>query len=171
MNIAGRADRNSKLVPEPYYAAVVFTKLLVILSRTLTNHEFVIGNWLYFEVVIEFGKPFDSLLGSFVDHCLKKLSCFAGTSENQSLPVFKQNRFRNKRLFIEISEVTVRNEPIQILESCLIAHENYLMIAFQLLYVYLAGLVVDLLKLFQSLVADQTADQLHVYLCEHESIV
>ena len=87
MNVTGSAYGNSQLVAQFNYLTVVLHQFFVIFSLAVTNHEFVVGNGLYLQIIVEFRYLLYVLLVTDIKQRLEKFACFTGTSEDKAFTV------------------------------------------------------------------------------------
>ena len=91
VDIAGGADWYPQLLAKCDDTAVVVTQFLVVTGDTLPDHELVIADRLYLQIIVELRQFLDTFLRLLVHHSPEKFAGFAGASEDKTLPVFLED--------------------------------------------------------------------------------
>ncbi len=133
MHVAGRHNRDMQLFTERDDLTVVIPQRLLILREPLADHEFVVGDGLDFEVIVEFGKIFKIGIILAVHQCREQLTCLTRRAEDQTVAVLLQHGLREKRMTVVVIQMPVGHQAVKILQSHLIAHQNDLVIGFEFL--------------------------------------
>ena len=107
VHVTGSADRNSQFIAQCKNFPVVFLQFFHIGRRAVSNHECVIAGRLDFQIIVEFRKVYQFLMGFVFHKSLEQLSGFTGAAENQTLPILHQYRFGNQRLSVKALNVAV----------------------------------------------------------------
>ncbi len=135
MYVARRHHRLMKLLAKLHNPLVERNQIFLRVNIPVPlrrNHKLIISNRLYLQIIIKlynFGNP---LIALPVKKCPEQLSRFAGASDNQSLSVLFNQRFRNQRTFIKIRQMRCRNQLVQINPARLIFGKNDNMIRVKL---------------------------------------
>ena len=112
MDVAGCDYRLFKLLAKPYHRFVKLSYLIFVLDYTLVDEEHVVGNRLYFKIIVIFRytkqlSPRPAELYSVV-----KLARLAGTAKEKPIAVLIKQRLWYKRLFIKIVKMRCRNKLV-----------------------------------------------------------
>ena len=91
VHVTGCTNRNSQFITQCNNFAVVFLQLFHIGSSTVSNHESIIPCRLDFQIVIELCQFHNFLMRFLFHECSEEFAGFAGTAENQALPILHQH--------------------------------------------------------------------------------
>ena len=149
MNVAGSHNGLSQLVGKFYNFTVKLAQTLIVGHPVFTHKERVIGNGLYFKVVVGFGYFFNIAFGLIIKNSPEQFSCLAGAAYYQTFAVFGKLRKRYARFLVKIFEVGKRDQLIEVLQPDLILNQNYHMIGRKLFHVHAAENAVKVAQLFK----------------------
>ena len=122
MNIAGSNHRFPQFLAQPNHGTIQISQIFlrVDIDLLIFKHETVIGNGLYFQIIVERGDTLQLIFSLFLQNCLEQLTGFTGRANDQTLPHGHQLGLGNPGHTTEIMQIGVGNQVIQISQTDLV---------------------------------------------------
>ena len=117
VHVAGGDDGLAELLAEPDDGAVEAAQLLLILGKTLVEHEAVVADGLDLEEVIERRDALELRPALVVQDGLEQLARLAGRADDEPLAPLQDLRLRHNRHAAEVFEIAVGDQPVEIAQA------------------------------------------------------
>ena len=143
MHVAGGHHRLVQLFAQADNGLVELPELFLILCHSLQDHEAVVFNGLYLQIVVKGGNLQQLPLRLALRHGPEQLPGLTGRAHQQAVPVLDKLTFGDAGTLVKVVEVSHGNEAVQVFQPRQIAHQQYLVIAGQLFGVSAGQSAVD----------------------------
>ena len=115
MHVAGGAYRLAQLLAQPDDGAVEVPQFLLRLHLAAAQHEHVVADGLYLQIIIKAGNALQLAPFSVIRHRPEQLARLAGRADDQTLPVGGQLRLGDGGHPVEVLQVGGADQLIQML--------------------------------------------------------
>ena len=127
MHVAGCTDGFPVLLAERDDPAHEIPKILLRIALAVpraAQHEGIVHDRLYFQVVVEVHEPGDLFIRGFVHQRAVQFSRLAGGSDDQSLAAFLQQALRDARPLMEEFQMRFGNQAVEIDASGIVLRQQ-----------------------------------------------
>ena len=124
MHVACGAHRLAQLLAQPDDGAVELPQLLLRLHVAVAQHEHVVADGLYLQIVVERRDALQLRPVLVVGHGPEQLARLAGRADDEPLPVGRQLRLGDGGHALEVFQIGRRDQLVQMLQPQLVLGQN-----------------------------------------------